>query len=386
MFNLTRIAKRAAFALPIVAWSLVPIAVAAGPGAPTCGDDADAWLLKSMRRSFSSHVTAVIIQRDPAGEDQHQTVRVERSKDGKVHHVVTQPLRRQGTESVDDGKRLRVYLPDQNVMIDQASPHLQEDDAEARWKLAKKNYDLKFGTSVKIAGRDTHCIVASPHDDRMDTRRYYVDRKTGYPLRMETSSPEGSKRTIYDTREIQFPSEIDPERFEMKPVGGARVLSYDPPQSLKAPDAKRKLGFAPILPPNLPMGFKVQDMQLTTSDRWRALAVRISDGLVKATVYQWLSSNDVKIRSMEMGSSGTVGDVRLLVVSEMSNDIRRDLLRAFTRSGEIGTLQPAGWCFQPIDPAQDLVLTGWEPYFSPMQLTVLTAIKSHSGSAICAGP
>ena len=386
MFNLSRFAKRATFALPVVACSLAAIASAAFPVEPNCGDDADAWLLKSMRRNFSTHVIAVIIQRDPSDDDQHQTVRVERSKDGKVHHVVLQPLRRQGTESVDDGRRLRVYLPDQNVMIDQASPHLQEDDAGTRWKLAKKNYDLKFGEAVKIAGRETRCIVAVPHDSRMETRRYYVDRKTGYPLRMETISDDSPRRIIYDTREIQFPAEIDRERFEMNPVGGARVLSYDPPQSLKPADAKRKLGFSPILPSNLPMGFKVQDMQLTTSDRWRALAVRVTDGLVKATVYQWLSSDQVKIRSMEMGTSGTVGDVRLLVVSEMSTEIRRDLLRAFTRYADIGTLQPAGWCFQTIEPAQDLVLTGWEPYFLPMRLSVLTAIKSHNGSATTAGP
>ncbi len=383
MFNPIQIAKRALS--PLVTSCLIAVA-GANSLAPGCGEDADAWLLKSMRRSFPTHVIAVIIQRDPSAEDQHQTVRVERSKDGKVHHVVLQPLRRQGTESVDDGKRLRVYLPDQNVMIDQASPHLQEDDAETRWKLAKKNYELKFGQGMKIAGRDTHCIVASPHDERMDTRRYYVDRKTGYPLRMETISEDSSRKIIYDTREIQFPSEIDSERFEMNPVGGARVLSYDPPQSLKAADAKRKLGFAPILPPNLPMGFKVQDMQLTTSDRWRALAVRISDGLVKATVYQWLSADNVKIRSVEMGTAGTVGDVRLMVVSEMNSDIRRDLLRAFTRAGDVGVLQPAGWCLQTIDPAQDLVFAGWEPYFFPMRLTVLTAIKSHNGPAICAGP
>ena len=305
-----------------------------------CADRPEDWLGKSMKRSFPVHVVAVIVQRDPSGDDLYQTVRVERSKEGKTHHVVLQPLRLQGMESVDDGDRMQMFWPDQNIMIDQVAPHHMEDDAALRLKLAKANYEITFGESLKVAGRDAKCVVATPREPRLETRRFYLDSQTGYPLRMEIVPPGQSRKLVYDTKDIKFPASLDSDRFRMKPLGSARKLTYDPPEKLRPSDVKRRLGFEPILPEKMPMGFKMQEMQLTNSDNWRALAIRLTDGLVKATVYQWRAADNVKVRSLENGTSGSAGALRILVVSDMPLELRRELLRAFSRTGDLTWTQP----------------------------------------------
>jgi len=294
------------------------------------GPRPDEVLLRSFQREFPVNVRALIVQRDPAGDGLSQVIRVERDKTGRTRHSVLQPLRLAGTESVDDGIRNHVYWPDRNVLIDQVSPQKDAPSASDRIKIARRNYKFSFGKAERIAGRETYCVVATPNDSRMDTRRYYIDSGNYYPLRMESIAGGRVKTVYYDTKDIQFPAKIDAERFKLKPVGNPRILEYSRPTTLTATQAKSKLGFTPIIPKRLPMGFQVQEMQLTNSENWRSLAMRITDGLVRATVYQWRrTSPGADVTSIEVGSALEVGEVQILLVSDLGDEVRRSLLRTF---------------------------------------------------------
>ncbi|MDX2065745.1 MAG: sigma-E factor regulatory protein RseB domain-containing protein [Fimbriimonadaceae bacterium] len=310
----------------------LPVGLLASPGSGG-SDRAESLLLKSMRRELSVNVIAVLVQRDPFAEGSFQTVRIERNRQGWNHYTVLEPLRMQGMEAVDDGSRLKLYFPDRNLMIDQDSPLLLPDDAEWRMALAKKNYEIRFTRPTKVAGRETKCIRATPHDARVAERRYYIDAKTGYPLRLEIL--EGDQRRIqFDTREIQFPESIDTNRFKMSPVGTARKMVYRRPQNLTENEAKGKVGFHPIVPGTFPMGFQMQEMQMTSGDSWRALVMRLTDGLVKVTVYQWRGSGPARVRAMDSSTAGDAGETKLLVVSDLPPSVRKEFLEAFQRAAQ----------------------------------------------------
>ena len=287
-------------------------------------------LLRSMQRQTGVNVVGIIEQRDGGGTGISQTIRVERDKDGRAHYLVLAPLRMQGIESVDDGSRSRMYWPDRNVLIDQESPSKTPCDAAWRIELTKKNYRLRFVSSIKIAGRATRCVEAVPIDSRMETRRFYIDSVTSYPLRLETYAGNRRLSTITDTKEISYPDSVANDRFVLAPAGTTRTLRYDRPQTLKLSDAQRLIGFTPLIPKEMPMGFAMQDMQLTQSERWRSVAIRVTDGLVRGTIYQWRSRRgEPDIDGMDENSVVQVGDIKMMMVSDLDSNRRRAMLAAF---------------------------------------------------------
>jgi hypothetical protein len=223
-----------------------------------------------------------------------------------------------------------MYWPDRNVLIDQESPSKTPCDAAWRIELTKKNYRLRFVSAIKIAGRATRCVEAVPIDSRMETRRFYIDSVTSYPLRLETYAGNRRLSTITDTKEISYPDSVANDRFVLAPAGTTRTLRYDRPQTLKLSDAQRLIGFTPLIPKEMPMGFAMQDMQLTQSERWRSVAIRVTDGLVRGTIYQWRSRRgEPDIEGMDENSVVQVGDIKMMMVSDLDSSRRRAMLEAF---------------------------------------------------------
>ncbi|CAN5612442.1 hypothetical protein BH11ARM2_BH11ARM2_39280 [soil metagenome] len=317
------------------------------------GDDgAKAAFFRSMRRTFPVNVVTVIIQRDPKNEGVMQTIRMERDKRGRFHHTVIQPLRLAGIESADDGERARVYWPDQNLLIDQASPLLDPDDAPWRMKVAEANYSFKFGEKAKIAGRDAIEVIAQPHYGAMETRHFFLDAKIYYPLRITSVQPDGKETLYLDTKDILFPKQLSDDKFALKPVGAVKTLRYERPERMNVAEVTKRLGFEPMLPQQIPMGFKIQEMQLTDSNDWHAAKIFINDGLVRATVYQWNAKYKVRLNSIENSSFTEYRGLRMLLVCEIAPSLRDQLLAAFVERAEaeaqIGQLGPFGTLSQDL--------------------------------------
>jgi outer membrane lipoprotein-sorting protein len=289
-----------------------------------------AYLAKSMQRSFSVNVVTLIEQRDPANDQEMQLVKVERSKSGKVRHSIQMPIRMQGITSIDDGDRSMMYLPDEKVIINQESPQKEPNDVSFRLELAANNYDFKVSKGQVLAGRQTMQVTAIPKDNQLDIRRYSIDEKTSYPLRLEVISPGGNSETQYDTKDIKYPSRLDEAIFQLRTIGGVSTLNYKRASLKNSAEAEKMVGFVPIVPATLALGFRVQNVQINENLEWKSVAIRITDGLVRATVYQWRpSAKDEKIQTLDNRSMFDRKGIRVMIVSDLSTPLRNKLLKAF---------------------------------------------------------
>lgn len=294
-------------------------------------DRAAELLERSMQTSFGRDIVAVISQRDPNNEAAFQTVKVERNRAGQIRQTVLHPLRMQGIESIDDGKTSLMYLPDQKVLIEQDSPQMEDSDVELRVRLAQRNYTLRTEPGGSVAGRTTICLVANPKFAGVDSRRYYLDAQTAYPLKLTTKAPDGEQIVRFEAKDVQFPASLDQKLFKMRPMGGVTRLRYARRETLDSPsEAQRMMGFRPNLSVSIPLGFRVSEMQTNDSPQWKSMVVRLTDGLVKATLYQWKSTDRQRtVDSVENRTSGEANGVRMLLVSELNADLREQLLGAF---------------------------------------------------------
>ena len=293
-------------------------------------------LSRSMQREFPTNVVAIILQRDPRAEGAFQRVKVERSKSGMARCTILQPLRMAGIVSVDNGDRLLTYVPDDKVIIDQDSPGKMPCEVDDRMALARKNYSFRFAGSMKIAGREAVCVVANPKFSTLESRRYYLDRETAYPLRLETWAEGNEISIVFDTKDIQYPKGLDSRFPEIDVPGDLRRIRYSmPARVVSDAQAKSKVGFSPLVPSGLPLGFKVQEIQFNDSKEWKSIVVRLSDGLARATVYQWRpDETDATIKTVENSTVDTYTDskgnlIKVMLVSDLGASVRKKLLEAF---------------------------------------------------------
>jgi hypothetical protein len=287
-------------------------------------------LLRTMMRQPSHNVMAIVVQRTLDEPGTMQQIQVTISRDGKYRQTILQPLRWQGIESVDDGLTARTLIPDKKMIVEMASPRSTPCDAAQRVQLAGTNYKLTLGPTSEIAGRDAVCIVATPKSADMIERRYYVDPKTAYLLKVESVGQSGRPTTTLETKSVSYPREMPDDVFTFRQISGTIKVSHRIPQNVQDPKlASRRLGFDPFQPSKLPYGFIVQDTQVTDPDEMRRVAVRITDGLVKAQVYQWIidkRQDDVKI---EGATYTDVGNIRLMIVGDLPLRAKQKVLASF---------------------------------------------------------
>ncbi len=309
---------------------LAPFAILWAGGFVRMDDErAVEMLIKSMQGDFGANVSATIYQRDHRGSNLYERIKILRSRHGQQHWTVVEPLSHAGIESVDDGSRWQTYIPDERLLIDQASPGRARADLRRRLRLARQNYVFMTKPHVDIAGRPVYCVCAAPRNNRLDERRYCLDARTAYPLRMETLAPSGAVTVVYDTKDVQFPDAFSPGAFEMHPLPGFNKLTYDRPRSMSKREVKNLLGFDPIEPGELPLGFHLEDMQYSGSQEWKSVVVRLTDGLARANVYEWWPDNKPK-KAMADSTAGECHGIKFLLVSDnLSPDLRRELLAAF---------------------------------------------------------
>lgn len=296
------------------------------------GDEARELLARSMERSKQIPVVAILYQRSIGGPSAAMQVKVEQ-KDGNIKVTILQPLSMAGVTSVDDGKNWRTYLPEQNRMLVQQSPRLQAQSVRDRMALADQNYRLTIEKDVSIAGRRAACIAAMPKVKDMPIRRYYIDRETAILLRLETTV-EKNLEVQLDTKHIRFPKDMGPVDFQMK-FFGDQPRRIDCPSPLKiasAPMAKPNLGFVPSIPHKLPMGFVVQQPQIAGGQEFRFAAIRLTDGLVNGTVYQWTGNPDELPKAFrpQKGDKQAKG-VWFRFVGDLPEQAKDQLLELFVR-------------------------------------------------------
>jgi hypothetical protein len=292
-------------------------------------------LARSMQRTFPVNVIAVILQKDPQGEG-FQRVKIERNRQGLARCTILAPLRMSGITSVDNGERLMTFLPDRRLIIDQQSPGAEPCEVDDKIALAKRNYTFKIIPSGKIAGRETICVQAVPRFDDLEIRRYYLDSATTYPLRVETFQEGNEINVMVDTKDIAFPKVLDRKLFELEPSGDVSVQTFTKPKKVvSGSQAQNVVGFMPLIPDGLPLGFKVQEIQFSGDTKWKPIVIRMTDGLARATLYQWDKDADVKVQAFSNSSTLVYKNLKLMLVSDLSAPVRMQLLRAFLAQASV---------------------------------------------------
>lgn len=324
-------------------WLGVPVllfACLAGAWARTGGAASDV-LLKALtvqrKISVSAIQSRLVCQKTGAS----MKSKLESDDKGLYRMTVLQPVTQQGIVMVDDGRTIRTYSKDEGAVYVMASPRVGEPDPTKRVALVERNYTLRIELDGKaVAGRDTIMIVASPKRPEMPERRLYIDRRNLFVLRHETI--EGDQRlALLDTVSVSYPTKPDPDLAD-PPPGQWKPESPGGPIDLTDLDAARKrLGFRPLMPRDLPSGFTLADVPIYL-DKNGLLGLRITDGLAVATVYQW-SPKRAKDPTQKMAPDRIGRDgIAVLIVGAIPEHVRRRLLDAYAPARHIHVEVRAG--------------------------------------------
>ncbi len=282
-----------------------------------------------MERVPGFNVVAVVMYR-LGGKSEGEQAKLEIARDGRMHRVVLQPLSREGFESVDDGKELRTLVPDHKTLLIQDSPLLEASDVNFRLALLFRNYHLQVEGPLKVAGRDALSVLAQPRHEDVLARRLVLDAQTGFMLRLEVATVEGPMETRVEVKSVTFPSSIPSSVFDLRTVKDVRTIRFGKRTEVVSKSTiPTGLTFKPILPHHLPAGFHVQTAQYN-SGRFRSVTVRITDGLVKGTVYE-CSPDDAPDIKLEGATRLTSGTVTFTVVMDAPAKVRDRIAQFFVR-------------------------------------------------------
>jgi outer membrane lipoprotein-sorting protein len=252
--------------------------------------------------------------------------------DGRLKLTVLSPLSSQGITSIDNGHEWITYLPDENRVMVESSPRQEETDRTElnRIHLAERNYELNVSDDdIEIAGRSCVQLRAKSKHGQMPERLYGIDKDKGYLLKMEVLAGRESK-VMLDTKEIEFPKSIPDDDFELEPHRTARTVPYGAPLTVSIDKGKQIMGFQPYVPGALPYGFVVEAPQVVEGKKGKFMAVRITDGLANATVYEWPESRDTKKHKQSI-KVRTAKGLRFQMQGELPAAVQDGLLECFVR-------------------------------------------------------
>lgn len=294
-------------------------------------------LLKTLVRTSKSNVVALILQRSPEDNGSYQKIQVQISKDGRVRQTVIYPLSMQGVEKIDDGKQSATCLPDEKLILVQESPRTLPDDSASRINLTVRNYGLTLAGNTTVAGHRAAIVVAKPRYAGMETRRYHIDERTGFLLKLETVDSKGAIKMAFQAQQVTYPASIGATVFslELDKREDYRIITQKRAGFLDSPGKRYDpIGFEPVFPQELPFGFDIQDVQINDSGRHKSVAVRITDGLVKGTVYQYSLSVAKNMKEMPGTTIMDGNGIRFVIAADVPEAVRKKMLAHFTATAK----------------------------------------------------
>lgn len=258
------------------------------PGTIPAQEKARDLLKRVMTGGYRVPFDAIVMQRSGCTEELMCQFKLEQDRSGRRRMVGLGPLAIQGVVSFDDGERWINYFPDENRMVVMGSPRADREDVDARLRLAGQNYRFAIETGGRVAGRSAVIVVAIPRHSGMPGRRYAIDARTDVLLRVETVGAEPA--VMFDTRAIRFSEGmiVEPPAAPDVPL---RVVRPAPPVRVsRLSDVRAIAGFQPLAPRQFSHGFVLREIQVGGTGTQRYAAIRLSDGLCTATMYQWPAS------------------------------------------------------------------------------------------------
>lgn len=253
----------------------------------SAGESALSVLSTAMSKRTKTPAVLIQTQSMPGEQNFKITYKLEMDGSGRYRRTVLQPLRMQGVVSVDDGRQWSVFYPDDNFVVVQPSP--SQCDLRNRLDLIRANYKVTFDSPDKVAGRTAFVIRCSANSDGLPSRRIYVDMASYLMVRMDIIPDDGSAATtILDTLSVDLPTHIARETFTVPTNDSTRISKVDASKTvLNAADASARAGFEVHLPKTLPFGFSVSRIEVLRDKPRAMVALRLTDGFVNVTAYQW---------------------------------------------------------------------------------------------------
>ncbi len=260
--------------------------------------------LATLRRALESQRTVhcVLVQsRNLDADGPRLLLKVRLAGDKGMMVTVLQPFSMQGITSIDDAQTLRTYMPDQSTVLYQPSPVRFQPAIAWRLPLIGANYSVEFGQRERVAGRTVRVIELTPRHEPMPTRRLFVDESRDVVLRYEVQTEGERPVRFVDTKSVVYSraGEDDPLELPESEDRLRRVVNPGPRGMGSGTSARKALGFTPRLPKTLPYGFRVHASHLVGTEGTTHLALRLSDGMVAVTIYQWANG---RLKREEPGS------------------------------------------------------------------------------------
>lgn len=292
-------------------------------------DDARDLLFSAMDKGRYLAVEGIILRRNSSKDPGMLQLRMAQAT-GISKTVVLSPLSFQGVTTLDDGQNWMTYVPDENRMVIQGSPRLMGGTSR-RKRAAASSYRFVSDTGDSVAGRKTILVVATPKSPEMPTRRYWIDSDYPYILKMDVVE-SGTAKVLLDTKAITFEVAQSPDVLRITPATGVRRIYLESPESIRSSEsAKALVGFTPIMPRNLPYGFIIQEGQAVGDKSERFVALRLTDGLASATLYQWPMSRKNPVPCHDKKSVREVNGLRMRLVGDLPEVVLTKLIDAFVR-------------------------------------------------------
>lgn len=295
-------------------------------------DDAKAqkYILRSLSGEYRTNVVTIIKQRDWS-DGGYKTVKLQRSAEGKIKESILAPMHSQN-EFLDDLKERRFYSPDKRRLVI-LGPSSATQDLKMRQSLIAKNYNLKLEASRKVAGRSCVVVTAMAKNSQLSDIRYSFDEKTGYPMAKEIIRPSGTVIVDFETVDAWFPKQIDASTFKIEPVAGVEVVRVGEPKYVSGiGEASQALGFSPIIPSKIPLGFQVQKMWVSSTYGVPTLFISLTDGLQRLSVSEWIPKPKEEIISGEDVMVIVNRGIKIAVVADMDGSFKESFLHSFLAS------------------------------------------------------
>ncbi|MFN7171551.1 MAG: sigma-E factor regulatory protein RseB domain-containing protein [Fimbriimonadaceae bacterium] len=291
-----------------------------------------AGVLRNAIESSGKVRMSAVQNRRPSVNAPEVRIMVEQSGDGSIRTETLQPICSQGIVTIDNGEIWVTFFPDKQFSVTHPSPQQFEPPIDQRMNRILRNYALDIAGETRVAGRRAVVIVATPRHSELPQRRFGIDQRNHAVLRQEQVVNGRPVRTL-DTLTVSYPREISPVRFDPNVPANRQGKVVRAPE-MRRPDGSNA-GFRPLRPQALPFGFEVDFEHVVRIGRSNMVAYRISDGLSRATVYQWSSSNQGQPSVQVIGNTAETSrqGVQLRIVGDLPEPVLRRILESFRGAG-----------------------------------------------------
>jgi outer membrane lipoprotein-sorting protein len=251
--------------------------------APLRAEDAREALIHSIeqesRVSYAGIQTTVVTDH---GKSRSARQVVKRQAPNKLRIEYLAPARLQGELVIDDGQKLRHYIPSLHVVEEGPSRvrrSLQRQPGRVR-ALQQGKQSVTLVGETMLLGRPVTVVSLAPAIPGRALRTLWLDRVTGVALQTEDQFP-GGRTSVTRFVQIQFGPPLGPAEFQFLTPRGVTVVpeSMGKPISVQRAEqiARRLWGVIPQ-PEQLPRGFVLTSAHQLSFHHQPVIAFRYAKG------------------------------------------------------------------------------------------------------------